>query len=67
MKELLEKTLDAKNVKVEDISGGCGSMFNIYVESPMFAGKTMVAQHKMVTNILKAEIAEMHGLTLKTK
>ena len=42
-------------------------MYKINVESPKFAGKNMVAQHKMVTKILKTEISEMHGLTIKTK
>ena len=50
-----------------DIAGGCGSMYKISVVSPEFAGKNMVAQHKMVTTILKTEISEMHGLTIKTK
>lgn len=27
----------------------------------------MVAQHKMVTTVLKKEIESMHGLTIKTK
>ena len=27
----------------------------------------MVAQHKMVTKILKEEISDMHGLTISTK
>ena len=42
-------------------------MYKIRVVSPKFAGKNMVAQHKMVTKILKEEISDMHGLTISTK
>jgi BolA-like protein 3 len=54
-------------VSVEDISHGCGSMYSMNVESPLFKGKSLVAQHKMVKNALKQQIADMHGLTLTTK
>lgn len=54
------------HVEVVDTSGGCGSMYDIYVSSPMFRGKSLVAQHKLVTGVLKSEIAAMHGLTIRT-
>eukprot|EP00695_Tsukubamonas_globosa_P003820 TRINITY_DN850_c0_g1_i1.p1 TRINITY_DN850_c0_g1~~TRINITY_DN850_c0_g1_i1.p1 ORF type:complete len:93 (+),score=20.12 TRINITY_DN850_c0_g1_i1:53-331(+) len=66
MKSLLTEKLQATKVNVIDMSGGCGSMFQIDVESPMFEGQTMVKQHRMVNEVLKAEIKEMHGLTLRT-
>lgn len=73
-------------------------MYNMEVESPLFRGKTLVAQHRMVNEVrlrfftpnpqgstqsvlidrsshpsfslrqvLAEEIAEMHGLSLKTR
>ena len=66
-------------------------MYKLEVESPEFVGKTLVNQHKLVTNVssdqavcllqqqkmfdsqllvsqaLKAEIGEMHGLTIQTR
>lgn len=42
-------------------------MYKIEVESPLFVGKGLVAQHRMVKDALKAEIADMHGLTLLTR
>ena len=63
---MLEHALQASQVQVQDISGGCGSMFQIQVQSSLFQGKSRVAQHRMVTEILKAEIKDMHGLTIKT-
>lgn len=41
----LKDVLKATQAKVEDISGGCGSMYNFEVESPLFEGKTRVQQH----------------------
>jgi stress-induced morphogen len=35
--------------------------------SEEFEGKSILQQHKLVQEILKKEIKEMHGLTLKTK
>ena len=66
IRSILEKELAPTKLQVQDTSGGCGAMFNILVESPKFKGKTLVNQHKLVTQILKAQIKEMHGLTLTT-
>jgi len=68
MSNTLREALGAStHVEVEDISGGCGSMYKIEVESPAFKGKSMVNQHKMVTAALKVEIGGMHGLTITTR
>lgn len=63
---LVSKFPEATSVKVEDISGGCGSMYEINLTSPEFAGKRTVLQHKMVTNALAEEIKDMHGLRIYT-
>ena len=55
------------DVNVEDISGGCGSMYRVEVESPMFSGVSLVKQHRMVNEVLKSEITGMHGLTISTR
>mmetsp|Transcript_17061 Transcript_17061/g.35139 ORF Transcript_17061/g.35139 Transcript_17061/m.35139 type:complete len:96 (+) Transcript_17061:171-458(+) len=54
-------------VEVKDISGGCGSMYAIEVESVDFKGVSKVKQSRMVNDLIKAEIGDMHGLTLKTR
>ena len=66
MEAKLREQLDAVAVTVEDVSGGCGAMYKAYVESPRFVGLGVVKQHKLVQGVLKDEIAEMHGFTLKT-
>ena len=65
--EYIARCIESHHVKVEDISGGCGSMYRVEVESPMFAGVPLVKQHRMVNEVLKSEITEMHGLTISTR
>lgn len=54
------------DVTVVDASGGCGSFYNITVASPVFAGKSLIQQHRIVNEVLKEEIKEIHGFTLST-
>jgi stress-induced morphogen len=44
-----------------------GSFFQIEVTSSRFKGLSTVQQHRLVNEILKEEIAKVHGVTLKTK
>lgn len=59
--------LEPKQLAVHDISGGCGSMYEIIVKSEKFNSLTTIKQHKLVNSILKEEIASWHGLQLSTK
>jgi len=65
--EVLTRALSPTSLEVHDTSGGCGAMFSIAVVSPKFAGKSLVAQHRLVTDAIRNEIAAMHGLTITTK
>ena len=53
--------------KVKDVSGGCGSFVEVSVQSFAFQNKNVLQQHRMVTKALKAEIPQLHGLTIKTE
>lgn len=61
------KTLNPSSLEVEDTSGGCGTFFSISISSSQFEGKSTLQQHKLVQEVLKEEIPQIHGLTLKTK
>jgi len=67
MRALLEQKLRATRVELRDTSGGCGAFFALTVESPLFAGKGTLAQHRLVNECLAEHIGAMHGLTLQTK
>lgn len=41
-------------------------MYEVYVQAPEFKGVRIVKQHQMVTDALKAEIKEMHGVRIST-
>lgn len=41
----------ANNIVVEDISGGCGAMFEVHVVSEEFKGVARVKQHLAVSNV----------------
>ncbi|KAJ1360752.1 hypothetical protein KIN20_019802 [Parelaphostrongylus tenuis] len=64
---LKDKIAGVTDVEVNDVSSGCGSMYSVFVESTSFKGLSKVAQHKMITGILKDEIKDMHGLSITTK
>lgn len=63
----LEQKFSPTSVNVTDVSGGCGSMYAIEIESAQFAGKSLVKQHQLVQDFLKDEISKWHGLQLSTK
>ncbi|XP_018975821.1 bolA-like protein 3 [Cyprinus carpio] len=63
---LQEKFPRASSLKVVDISGGCGAMYEIHIESDEFRGKRTVQQHQLVNQALKDEIKAMHGLRIFT-
>eukprot|EP00656_Telonema_subtile_P057906 TRINITY_DN9645_c0_g1_i1.p1 TRINITY_DN9645_c0_g1~~TRINITY_DN9645_c0_g1_i1.p1 ORF type:complete len:121 (-),score=30.83 TRINITY_DN9645_c0_g1_i1:264-626(-) len=64
--EVIQAGMTAEHVSVKDISGGCGSMYEIYVASDDFKGMPLVKQHKLVKGVLAEDIKDMHGLTMKT-
>lgn len=65
-KILQNKFPKAKTIQVADVSGGCGAMYEIFVETKDFQGLNTVKQHRMITETLKKEIKEMHGLRIHT-
>lgn len=56
----------AQHISVVDISGGCGAMYEIVVETKEFNGLSRVKQHQLITDTLKSEIKDMHGLRIHT-
>ncbi|KAJ2844557.1 hypothetical protein IWW36_005139 [Coemansia brasiliensis] len=58
----LSQELQPTKLTVSDASGGCGSMYVVEIEAECFRGLTRVKQTKMVNNLLKEEIKDMHGM-----
>ena len=67
LKSKLETLAPETRVEIVDLTGTLDH-YQAIVVSPVFAGKMMIEQHKMVMNLVQAEInsGEVHALTLKT-
>ncbi|KAF1985886.1 bola-like protein, partial [Aulographum hederae CBS 113979] len=65
LKTTLEEKLEASYVDIQDLSGGCGQMFEATIVSPHFAKKMTLARHRLVNSTLKEEIAAIHAWTAK--
>ena len=66
MRSLLTEALTPAKLEIEDVSGGCGAMFVITVESEKFRDKKLLEQHRMVNGVLKEEIKTIHAINLNT-
>lgn len=67
IQDRLVQSWPGTEVIVKDLTG-TSDHFQVVVISPVFEGKTMVAQHRLVKGIFEAEIAsgELHALSIKT-
>ncbi|KAF2796534.1 bola-like protein [Melanomma pulvis-pyrius CBS 109.77] len=65
LRQKLVERLNATHVEIEDLSGGCGQMYEAIIVSPQFAKKTTLARHRLVNTALKEEIAAIHAWTPK--
>ena len=66
IKALVEAFPAATDIAVVDVSGGCGAMYEVFVEAPDFANMRTVKQHQLVTAALSSQIRDMHGIRIST-
>ncbi|KIY95243.1 hypothetical protein MNEG_12720 [Monoraphidium neglectum] len=57
----------ATSVRVEDTSGGCGTMYAIEVTASDFDGRSKIKQHQLVTKLISDDVKQWHGFQLVTK
>lgn len=66
LRQKITNVLGATHCEIEDLSGGCGQMYEAIIVSPQFAGKkSTLARHRLVNGALKEEIAAIHAWTPK--
>lgn len=65
--EKLSAAFEPTELMVQDISGGCGSMYGIEITSEKFRGNNMLKQQRMVNAVLGDDLKEWHGVQLRTK
>ena len=63
----IEESLTGSTVQVRDLTG-TADHYQVVVVSPLFEGKSMIEQHRMVKAVFEKDIAsgEVHALSLKT-
>jgi stress-induced morphogen len=62
----LKEGIGAMHVEVKDVSGGCGSSFEVLVVSSQFEGKPLLQRHRLVNGCLAEELKEIHAFSQKT-
>ncbi|KAK5137873.1 hypothetical protein LTR08_006642 [Meristemomyces frigidus] len=65
--DTIRQELQPTKLEVQDISGGCGSMYALDIVSEQFKGLPVIKQHRLVNKVLGEEIKKWHGVQLKTK
>ncbi|KAF4972866.1 hypothetical protein FSARC_666 [Fusarium sarcochroum] len=65
--EILSEKLNPTELLVQDVSGGCGSMYAIDITSPAFKGQTILKQQRMVNAALGDLVKGWHGVQIRTK
>lgn len=63
--QIIKDRLQAVEVEVQDMSGGCGQAYAVIIVSDIFLGKNKLARHRLVNSALKEEISEIHAFTQK--
>ena len=67
IKERIEASIPGARAEVEDYTGG-GDHFRASVTAPAFVGRTRIEQHRIVYEVLGADIGgPIHALSLKTQ
>lgn len=65
--DILSEKLAPTQLFVQDISGGCGSMYAIEITSPAFRGLGILKQQRMVNAALGDMMKTWHGVQIRTK
>ncbi|WVQ71961.1 hypothetical protein IAR50_001503 [Cryptococcus sp. DSM 104548] len=66
MEQKLRENLEIHYLEFVDTSGNCGMSYAVTIVSPGFAKKITLQRHKLVNQILKDEIAQLHAFSQKT-
>ncbi|CUA71158.1 hypothetical protein RSOLAG22IIIB_09381 [Rhizoctonia solani] len=62
----LRAAFDPSHLEIIDASNGCGENYAVIIVSKVFEGKMTLARHRLVNELLKDEIGQMHAFSQKT-
>lgn len=67
VEDLIKRSLTDAEVEITDLTG-TGDHLGLRIKSDAFKGKNLLAQHRMVMDILKESLKEkIHAVQLKTE
>ncbi|KAF9499320.1 bola-like protein [Pleurotus eryngii] len=66
LEDIIRGAIPVVHLEIEDQSSGCGENYAIILVSEAFEGKSTLARHRWVNDLLKKEIAQMHAFSQKT-
>ena len=66
IQQKLKQQLKPSLLTIDDTSGGCGTFFDIRVQSSKFNDLNTLKQHQLVKSIIHEEIKQVHGIQLTT-
>ncbi|PPQ69359.1 hypothetical protein CVT25_004751 [Psilocybe cyanescens] len=66
LEKAIKRAIPVTHLEIEDQSSGCGENYAIVLVSEAFQGKTTLARHRMINELLKDQIAQMHAFSQKT-
>ena len=66
IKQIIQKGIPDAQVEITDLTGGSDHL-GISVTSSLFEGKMLLAQHRMVMDLLKESLSrDLHAVKIKT-
>ena len=66
LRERLRHKLSAKECVVKSVDKTCGAFLKIRVSSPLFENRPLLAQHRMVTDVINELGLKLHGYNIET-
>ncbi|KAF8525582.1 bola-like protein [Hysterangium stoloniferum] len=66
LEQALRDAIPISHLEIIDQSSGCGENYAVFIVSEAFEGKMTLARHRMINELLKDQIAQMHAFSQKT-
>jgi len=66
LEDAIRNAIPVIHLEIQDHSSGCGENYAVVLVSPAFEGKSTLARHRLVNELLKNQIAQMHAFSQKT-
>ncbi|KAH7909994.1 bola protein [Hygrophoropsis aurantiaca] len=66
LEQTIRSSFSISHLEIEDQSSGCGESYAVLLVSEAFEGKTTLARHRWINEVLKNEISQMHAFSQKT-